>query len=278
MTPRRYWLYAVWFGLLIWLCYRPVIANITQQWQSDEDMAHGIFVPFISGFILWERRERFARVPPEESRLGWAILGAGAALAVVGTLGAEIFLQRVALLVSIVGVTVSFCGPRLSRLIAFPLFLLFFMLPLPGVLYKQITFPLQLLASRLAEFMLDVTGYLVVRQGNVLDLAGQQVSVVEACSGIRALFSLSFFSLAYGYLFASRSWQRWVLFAATVPVAIFVNAFRVYLTAALGEIDIEYARGFYHSLSGVVVLALALVMLIGVHAVLSRFQPHADAS
>lgn len=274
---QRILLYAFWFGALLWLCYEPVIDNVTHQWQSDEDMAHGVFVPFISGLILWERREQLSRIPLGESRIGWAILGIGALLAIVGTLGAEIFLQRVAMVVSLIGIVVSFCGAPFSRAIAFPLFLLFFMLPLPGVLYKQITFPLQLLASRLAEIMLEVSGYLVLRQGNVLDLAGQQISVVEACSGVRALFSLSFFSLAYGYLFSNSVWQRVLLFGATVPVAIFVNAFRVYLTGVLGEIDIAYAQGFYHSLSGLFVLALALVMLIGVHILLERFTSRAAA-
>lgn len=274
---RRIWLYVVWFGALLWLCYRPVLDNVTHQWQSDEDMAHGIFVPFISGFILWERREQLAGIPVEPGRLGWAILALGGLLALTGTLGAEIFLQRVAMVTSLIGVIVAFCGPRLSRAMAFPLFLLFFMLPLPGVLYKQITFPLQMLASRLAESMLEISGYLVMRQGNVLDLAGQQISVVEACSGVRALFSLSFFSLAYGYLFSPAGWQRWLLFAATIPVAIFVNAFRVYLTGVLGEINIEYAQGFYHSLSGLLVLALALLMLIGVHLFLTRISAHAAA-
>lgn len=274
---RRILLYSFWFGALLWICYHPVLDNVTQQWQSDEDMSHGIFVPFLSGFMLWERREQLTGIPVEPSRLGWAILALGALLALTGTLGAEIFLQRVAMVVSLIGVIVAFCGVRLSRAMAFPLFLLFFMLPLPGVLYKQITFPLQLLASRLAEVMLDISGYLVLRQGNVLDLAGQQISVVEACSGVRALFSLSFFSLAYGYLFCTATWQRWLLFASTIPVAIFVNAFRVYLTGVLGEIRIEYAQGFYHSLSGLFVLALALLMLIGVHLILTRISAHAAA-
>ena len=62
------------------------------------------------------------------------------------------------------------------------------------MIYNQITFPLQLFASQVAEFCLGLIGIPVLRDGNVLELASQKLSVVEACSGIRSLLSLSFLS------------------------------------------------------------------------------------
>src|SRR5439155_17159153 len=136
---------------------------------------------------------------------------------------------------------------------AFPLFVLFFMVPIPAVIYNQITFPLQSLASRSAEWALMAIGIPVLREGNILELAGQKLSVVEACSGIRSLLTLSFLSLVYGYFFEKKIWMRAVLFVATVPIAIVANASRVTLTGILSGYNPALAHGFFHSASGWVI-------------------------
>ena len=115
------------------------------------------------------------------------------------------------------------------------------------MIYNQITFPLQLFASWVAENLLNLMGYPVLRDGNILELASQKLSVAEACSGIRSLLSLSFLSLVYAYFFDKRVWMRWVLFAATIPIAILANAGRVTITGMLSEINPELAHGFFHS-------------------------------
>jgi exosortase len=111
----------------------------------------------------------------------------------------------------------------------------------------------------------------VLRDGNVLELASQKLSVVEACSGIRSLLSLSFLSLVYAYFFDNKVWMRWVLLAATIPVAIIANAGRVTITGVLSEINPEMAQGFFHSLEGWIIFLIALVMLGGLHALINRF-------
>ena len=80
------------------------------------------------------------------------------------------------------------------------------------MIYNQITFPLQLFASRVAESTLGLIGIPVLREGNVLELASQKLSVAEACSGIRSLLSLTFLSttiLVYAYFFDKKVWMRW---------------------------------------------------------------------
>jgi len=154
--------------------------------------------------------------------------------------------------------------------LAFPLLLLPFMIPIPSVIYNQITFPLQLFASQVAEFTLNLVGIPVLRDGNVLELASQKLSVVEACSGIRSLLSLTFLSLVYAYFFDKRVWMRWALLAATIPVAIIANAGRVTITGVLSEINPQLAQGFFHSLEGWIIFVIALVMLGLVHVLISR--------
>jgi len=127
-----------------------------------------------------------------------------------------------------------------------------------------------LFASQVAEFSLGIIGIPVLRDCNILELASQKLSVVEACSGIRSLLSLSFLSPVYAYFFDSRVWMRWVLLAATIPVAIIANSGRVTITGILSEINPELARGFFHSLEGWIIFLIALSMLIAVHAIINR--------
>lgn len=265
------WAVAGWLALLVAVCYWPVIGNTVHQWQSDDNMAHGWFVPMIVGYIVWERREELAGVPMQVSVRGLTLLVASGFVACLGALAAEIFTERLALLGTIAGLVWYVGGDALFRKLRFPFLLLFFALPLPGLLHKQITFPLQLLATRLAEWGLELTGRTVLREGNVLELAGRMISVVEACSGIRALMTLEFFALAYAYLMHERVWMRWALAAAAVPVAVLANAGRVMVTAILGEVDPRLAEGFYHGLEGWVVFVVAMAMLVGVERVLRRW-------
>jgi exosortase len=144
------------------------------------------------------------------------------------------------------------------------------MIPIPAIIYNNITFPLQITASRFAEHALTLLAVPVLREGNVLVLPEQELSVVEACSGIRSLLSLTFLSLIYGYFFERRMWLRVVLFFATIPIAIIANASRVTLTGILTEIKPELAEGFFHTASGWVIFMVALAILVFTHQVISR--------
>jgi exosortase len=126
---------------------------------------------------------------------------------------------------------------------------------------------------------LGLIGIPVLRDGNILELASQKLSVVEACSGIRSLLSLSFLSLVYAYFFDKRVWMRWVLLAATIPIAILSNSGRVTITGILSEINPELARGFFHSLEGWIIFVIALAMLGCLHFLINRFtrKPPAEA-
>jgi exosortase len=188
----------------------------------------------------------------------------------VGTLGAELFLQRSAFLISLVGMLLVFGGTKLVRVLAFPLLLLPFMIPIPAVIYNQITFPLQIFASRVAETVLNGIGIPVLRDGNVLELASQKLSVAEACSGIRSLLSLTFLSLVYAFFFDKKVWMRWALLIGTIPIAILANAGRVTMTGILSEVNTELAHGFFHSLEGWIIFLIALVMLVSLHLIINR--------
>jgi exosortase len=260
----------VWYGALLLVIFAPVLSAMVYQWQNDEDMAHGFFVPLFAAYILWERRFQITALQRKTNRWGLVLVAWGALQLWIGTLGAELFLQRTAFLITLTGIVLFYGGLPAIRLLAFPLGLLIMMVPIPGIAYKQITFPLQLLASRIAERSLEVLGYMVIREGNVLELAGQTLSVVEACSGIRSLLSLTFFSVIYGYLFEPQLWKRWVLILATVPVAVIANAMRIVVTGVVGEYDQALAEGAYHTASGWILFMLSIAILVALRHVLGR--------
>ena len=269
-APKLPWTKIAWFGALLALSYAPVVAHLVRQWNNDPDMSHGFFVPLVFALIIWQRREELAAIKPRPSWWGLILVLYGTAQLFIATLGAELFLERTALVITAFGIVLMLGGPLLLRKMLFPLFLLFFMIPIPAVLYKQITFPMQLLASRLAGEGLTWLGLPVLREGNILELPQQRLSVVEACSGIRSLLTLAFLSLVYGHFFEKRNLVRVLLFGATAPIAIVANASRVTLTGVISEWRPELAEGFFHTAQGWVIFMVSLGMLIVLHQLLLR--------
>ncbi|HXA50397.1 MAG TPA: exosortase/archaeosortase family protein [Candidatus Acidoferrum sp.] len=264
------WPSIVWFAVLLLVCYAPVLRRLMFQWINDEDMGHGFFVPVIALFIVWQRREELLALKLKGNPWGMLLVLASGALLIVSTLGAELFTARLSFLFTLIGVLWTLGGTLLLRKLAFPLFLMFFMVPIPAVIYNRITFPLQILASQLADSALTVLQVPVIRNGNVLELPNQKLNVVEACSGIRSLLSLTFLSLVYGYFFEKKTWVRAVLFFSTIPIAIIANGSRVTITALFTQIKAELAEGFFHEAQGWVIFMVALVFLIIWHQILNR--------
>jgi exosortase len=257
-----------WFTALLIIAYFPTLKHLVEQWSTDEDVGHGFFVPLVAGYIAWQRRDQLMALQWKPAWWGIPIMLWGILQSYVGTLGAELFLQRSAFLITLLGLLLVLGGVELIKTLAFPLLLLPFMIPIPAVLYNQITFPLQLFASGAAESVLSLLGIPVLRDGNVLELASQPLNVAEACSGIRSLLSLTFLSLVYAYFFDKHVWMRWVLLIGTVPIAILANAGRVTVTGILSEINPELAHGFFHSLEGWIIFLIAFAMLLGLHIVI----------
>jgi exosortase len=264
-SPPIKWSAIAWFAVLLVTAFFPILKKLVDQWATDDDVSHGFFVPLVAGYIVWQRREQLAQIPAKPSWWGAVLLVWSGLQAYLGIMGAELFLQRTAFIEAIVGLLLLMGGWGLVRGLLFPLMLLPFMIPIPTVIYNQITFPLQLFASRVAENALDLLGIPVLRDGNILELASQKLSVAEACSGIRSLLTLTFLSLVYAYVFDKKLWMRWALLLCTIPIAIIANAGRVTITGILSEIDKELANGIFHTMEGWVIFAIAFAMLATTH-------------
>jgi exosortase len=261
------WLPVAVLGVL----YAPVLKALVVNWVEDPDYGHGFLVPVFAGYALWRSRGRWQQLTPEPSNFGLPAILFGIALLIVGSLGAELFLSRVSLLVILAGMVLYLFGRKTLFAVAFPLCYLVLMIPLPTIVYNQLTFPLQLIASRLAAGSLDVVQVPVLREGNLLVLPNHTLEVVEACSGIRSLMSLFALAIAYGYLAEGRAWTRVTLAVLMLPIAVLSNAFRVFgagvSTYLLGP---KWADGFLHTFSGWLVFITALVCMLLAHGLVKR--------
>jgi len=259
-------------GLIGWL-YAPILLRLAQQWWHDPNFSHGFLVPLFSVYVFWQNRARLQSLPRAGSSSGLLIVAVALVVLVVGELGAELFLSRVSLLLLLAGLIVFFLGWTQFRAVLFPWAFLFLMLPVPAIVFNQITFPLQLLTSKLAAVVLPWFGVPVLREGNIIHLPAMPLEVADACSGIRSLLSLATLSVIYGYLMESRISIRVVLALASIPIAVAANGLRIVGTGLLVQYwDPDRAEGFFHTFSGWLIFVVSLVMLFLLHQLLQIGQ------
>jgi len=188
---------------------------------------------------------------------------------IIGQMGAELFLARFSLVLLLASLIVLFFGWDYFRALFFPIAFLLLMIPIPAILFNQITFPLQLLASQVAATVLPLLGVPILREGNVINLPAMTLEVAEACSGIRSLMSLVTLAIIYGYLTEKRIALRVVLALASIPIAVAANSVRIIGTGLLVQYwDPDRAEGYFHASWGWIIFVISLVMLYALHSVM----------
>jgi exosortase len=260
-------------GLLL-LLYVPTLSRLVSQWWRDPNFSHGFFVPLFAAFVIWQRRTRLAGATPRPSWSGVLILGFGLCVLILGQMGAEIFLSRFSLMIVLAGLVVLFLGWNFFRAVLFPWAFLALMIPIPAIVFNQITFPLQLLASKVASTTLPWFGVPVLREGNIINLPAMRLEVADACSGIRSLMSLTALAVIYGYLMERKTSLRVLLALASLPIAVAANSLRVVGTGLLVQYwDPDKAQGFFHEFQGWLMFVASLVMLYLLHRTIRMIWP-----
>lgn len=255
---------------LAWL-YGGVLSSLVQQWASDENYSHGFLIIPLALYLAWERRTQLREASVQPSIAGVVILCASLLLFATGVLGAELFLQRLSLVGVVIGIILFTWGSTHLRLLAFPIALLPLMVPLPALVFNQIAFPLQLLASRVGEATVAAAGIPVLREGNILELPGTTLAVAEACSGIRSLISLITLAIVLAYFTEKRPLTRAMVVLASIPIAVLANAARVAGTGLASHwFGTRAAEGFFHGFSGWLMFAAAFGGLLAFQWLLRR--------
>ena len=258
--------------------YRDVIPELVRAWETDDNYSHGYLIPPIAAYLAWERRHRFAAIPASQSLFGLIVILGSMVVLALGVLGIELFLTRVSLVGVLAGIVLFMFGWARTRVMIFPLAFLVLMIPLPAIIFNQIAFPLQLIASQFGEDVIRAFSIPVLREGNVLILPNISLEVAEACSGIRSLISLLTLGIVFGYFGDSRTWVRVAIALSTIPVAILTNGARVAGTGiAARYYGAAAAEGFLHEFSGWLVFIAAFILMMLLHRLLLLIVPDRKA-
>ncbi len=262
-------------ALLVVLLYRGVALKLVTDWFELPDFSHGFLIPFFAAYLVWTKWDTLRKTPVRSSWMGLPLVLLGLLFLMTGRLGADLFLARTSFLLLAAGSVWMLFGRAMVSQLKFVFLVLLLAIPLPAVLFNQITFPLQLLASRMASSLLPLAGVPVLREGNVIQLPAMQLEVAEACSGIRSLLSLFTLAVIYGYFLEKSVGRRVALAIASVPIAVAANAARIFGTGLCVQYwDPDKAMGFFHEFSGWLMFLVSLTFLYLVHRVTGIFWKH----
>jgi exosortase len=260
-------------SILVLAIYYKVIGKLVMDWYTNPDFSHGFLVPPFAAFLLWDKRQVLRETPIRPSWGGIWLVVAAVVMLFLGVYGAELFLSRISFVMLLGGMVWTLCGRVMLREVRFAILVLLLGVPIPAVIFNQITFPLQLLASRMASSLLPLFGVPVLRDGNIIQLPSMQLEVAEACSGIRSLMSLFAVAIFYGYFLERGVWRRTLLALASLPIAVFANAARIVGTGLCVQYwNPDKAVGFFHEFSGWLMFIISLTCLYLIHS-LMRLVP-----
>jgi exosortase len=259
--------------LLIVLYFR-VAVKLVHDWYTIPDYSHGFLVPFFAAFLIWDKRNLLKAIPVRQTWSGIVLVVFAIMVLILGVYGVELFTARISFILLVTGLIATFFGWAMVRELRFPLLVLVLAIPFPAILFNRITFPLQLLASRIASDILPLLGVPTLHEGNVIELPVMKLEVAEACSGIRSLMSLFTLAVFYGYFLERTTKRRVILALASIPIAVTANVARIVGTGLCVQYwDPEKALGFFHEFSGWVMFLVSLACLFLVHRAMRLISP-----
>lgn len=240
--------------------------------NPQEDMSFGWYVPLFSLYVVWVERRKILESIGAPSALGLVLAVPFLLLGFIGVRGIQIRFGVLAFAGLCLTVPWALFGRATARRILFPCLFLLFCIPLATFL-DVVTVHLRLLASSVAYGVLSGFGADVVRQGTMLmSRSGAfSIDIAEPCSGLRSIFALMALTAGYAY-FNQPTWiRRGLLFALSVPLAVFGNVMRILTIAIVGTYaSSEFATGFYHDYSGYVVFLVAILLMVGAGELINR--------
>jgi exosortase len=258
--------------LSVWVAaFYPIIPDMVTAWFKHSDNSHAVLVPLVSLYFLWEKRAEISRIPSQGSNAGLILLILCLLFYILSFIGGIAFFCRLALVTSLIAIVWSCMGTAILRSLAFPLGFLFFMIPVPDTLLGMVSFPLQLVATKISAELIGYCTIPIYREGNMLFFINTQLEVAEACSGIRSIMSLTMISAIFAYISPGVIWCRVVLVVAAIPIAFIANILRVTGTGILAHFfGDRVARGFLHDFSGLAVFLFGLIILFALYEVLKK--------
>ena len=247
-------------GLAFLLCFWRPVTTLVSDWLTDPNAGHGLLLFPVALYVAWKRG--LLAEPAPQHALGLGLLVAAVVLRYLSGLAAELFTMRLSMIGAAVALVIYAYGMRQVLRWWLPWLLLLLSVPLPVVVLGSLAFPLQLKASAWGAALLELRHVPVRLAGNVIQLPGRSLFVTEACSGLRSLTALIALGVLCGGLWLRSPWSRVALILLAIPVAMALNAVRVFLTGFLTfYVDPRLAEGFMHLSEGWVIFVVAFGVL-----------------
>ena len=272
--------YVLLLGALLAGCFVAVfygaIENLFYRWGKQEELSHSYFIPLVSVWLLWERRQALLSSVGAPSALGVALMGVSMLL--LGLMTQVFFVQHIVLWLSIAALVLMLGGRSLLLAAAFPVAYLVFMIPPPFWIITVTSWQFQLWSSELGVWMIRLFDIPVLLEGNIIDLGTTKLQVVEACSGLRYLFPFLSLAAIAGYMYRGPWWQRLFIFVSAVPITVLMNSVRIALTGVLSAGgDTSHTEGLIHFFEGWVVFILCIALLLLLMLLMARVTRNAAA-
>jgi exosortase len=278
MKERRTAILAIGVAVLFACAYFPVFRILVEKWANSDDYSHAFFVVPIILYMAWLKRESLV-AQQTTGHLGLVFVLIANAFYLISLQLQIPSLIAIAMVMTVVSSLWYLAGWRVVRELVIPICLLVLVIPIPNQIYSQVTLPLQIKVSEVSALAIQGLGIPLFREGNVLSLPDKTFQVVEACSGLRSLISLSTLSLILGYFSLRRNGFKVLLVAASLPVAFMINIIRVTsLILAFHYWRLDLAEGARHTAMGLILFGIALVILFSLLRVLEHWDTRESAS
>jgi exosortase D (VPLPA-CTERM-specific) len=243
--------------------------SLGNAWTAPE-YSHGPLIPVLSGYLFLRQLKTVPPVPdsaPKARRTRWPgvlVMAVALAVATGGNLARIPDIVTYAMILWIYGLVLVTFGWERGRQFWPPVLHLVFMLPLPAILYWQLSIKLQFISSELGVALIRAMDIPVFLDGNVIDLGVYKLQVAEACSGLRYLFPVMSFSYIFSVLYRGPVWHKAVLLLSAAPITVLMNSFRIGMIGVLVDnYGIEQAEGFLHYFEGWVIFIACVLILFG---------------
>jgi exosortase D (VPLPA-CTERM-specific) len=249
---------------LLGIPFAAALEKLWSFWTELPEYSHGPLLPLIAAFLIWQRKDLLERMELRGSWWGPPAVALAGAMYVVGAIGAVTQLQQYALVVALLGVALSLTGGAAFGTLIGPLLILLLMIPLPMFVLNNLSAELQLLSSALGVGVIRAFGISVFRDGNVIDLGGYRLQVIEACDGLRYLFPLMVLAFLIAYFYRGALWKRVAIVIASAPLTVAMNSLRIGTIGIMVEHwGVGMAEGFLHEFQGWMVFMLSAALLVG---------------
>jgi exosortase len=257
------------------VAYYPVWRNLVNVWANNANYSHGFVILPLSLYILWRQRSELANAAKATTGQRKGLLFATFALIIyiLALVGGIQTLSSLSMIFFLAGVILYLWGYQILRITTFPLILLVLMIPVPSQLLAAMTIPLQLLVTEIAGALAGSIGIPIYIQGNLIHLPNQIFEVVEACSGLRSIMTLITLGAFMGYFTLNTNWQRILLVASALPIAIVVNSGRVLAMVVFSfYFNIDLLQGKSHTFFGMGIFLVSLLFFFGIQKILAQWQ------